>query len=184
MPIDIQALRVGVRVQDTFLVLDVELRSSRENGEAFTILTLGNSSGQLATEPFWSERHDEVAGLRKGHVVQVIGEVASYRERKQLKITSLRVLPPGAVDVSQLLPSVGPVDRYWETLVAWRREITKPRLRRVLDLFYEDPDFRRDYERCPASVRGHHAAMGGLIKHTTEVAAIARTIARACGADQ
>jgi len=33
-------------------------------------------------------------------------------------------------------------------------------------------------------LHGHHAALGGLLKHTTEVAAIARTIARACGADQ
>src|SRR6185295_1609602 len=114
---------------------------------------------------------------------QVIGEVESYRDRPQLKVTSLRVLPPESVDARTLLPSVGSVDRYWETLDGWRAEIRKPRLKRVVDLFYTDDDFRRRYQECPASVKGHHAAIGGLLKHTTEVAAIARTIARAAAAD-
>jgi 3'-5' exoribonuclease len=113
----------------------------------------------------------------------VIGEIESYRDRPQLKITSLRVLPPDTVDVRSLLPSVGTVDRYWEVLDGWRMEIPKPRLKKVVDLFYDDPDFRRQYEQCPASIRGHHAAIGGLLKHTTEVAAIGRTIARTSGAD-
>ncbi len=66
---------------------------------------------------------------------------------------------------------------------SWRKEISKPRLAAVVNLFYQDEDFRRRYEECPASVRGHHAAIGGLLKHTVEVAAIARTLARTSGAD-
>ena len=181
-PIDIPALSVGTRVQETLLVLEVDQRTTGE-GDPFTVITVGNASGSIETEPFWLDRQPLVAGVRRGHVAQVIGEVEAYRDRPQLKVTSLRVLPSGSVDVRALLPSVGPVDRYWETLDAWRAEIGKPRLRRVVDLFYEDPDFRRGYEQCPGSVRGHHAAIGGLLKHTTEVAAIARTIARAAGAD-
>jgi 3'-5' exoribonuclease len=124
-----------------------------------------------------------VAGIRRGHVAQLIGEVETYRDRHQLKVSSLRVLPAGTVDARALLPSVGAVDRYWETLDGWRGEIRKPRLKRVLDFFYTDTDFRTRYEQCPASIRGHHAAIGGLLKHTTEVAAIARTIARTSSAD-
>jgi 3'-5' exoribonuclease len=116
-------------------------------------------------------------------VVQVIGEVALYRDRRQLKVTSVRALPKGSVPLDQLLPSVGAVDRYWESLDGWRREITKPRLAQVLALFYEDEQFRQDYGSCPGAVRGHHAALGGLLKHTTEVAAIGRTLARVSGAD-
>jgi 3'-5' exoribonuclease len=92
-------------------------------------------------------------------------------------------LPAESIDARALLPSVGGVERYWEALDGWRSEIRKPRLKRVVDLFYADPDFRTRYQQCPASVRGHHAALGGLLKHTTEVAAIARTIARASNAD-
>jgi 3'-5' exoribonuclease len=182
MPLDIPALQVGSRLQDPLLVLDVEARTTAD-GNPFTMLVLGNATGRIATEPFWIERQDLVAGIRRGHVVQVVGEVVAYRDRLQVRVVSLRLLPAGTVDPTSLLPSVGPVDRYWETLDGWRREITKPRLARVVELFYGDDGFRRRYEQCPASLHGHHAAIGGLLKHTTEVAAIARTITRASGAD-
>ena len=180
--LDIPSLAVGSRLQDPLLVLDVEPRTTAD-GNPFTVLTLGNGTGRIATEPFWTERQDMVAGIRRGHVVQVVGEIVTYRDRLQVHVVSLRPLPAGTVDPANLLPSVGAVDRYWETLDGWRREIAKPRLGRVVELFYGDDDFRRRYEQCPASLKGHHAAIGGLLKHTTEVAAIARTITRATGAD-
>lgn len=181
-PIDLPGLKPGDRVQDALLVLDVDHRTF--DTSEFTVLTLGNSTGRIPSAPFWADTQTQVEGIRRGHVVQVIGTVADYRGRPQLRVTSLRLLPEAAVDVRALLPSVGDVTRYWETLDGWRRDIGKPRLARVLAMFYEDGEFRRRYVACPASVAGHHASIGGLLKHTVEVGAIARTIARVCGADQ
>ncbi|HXF94885.1 MAG TPA: HD domain-containing protein [Gemmatimonadales bacterium] len=182
-PTDLPALRPGDRVQDTFLVLDA--RRKRFDGSDYTLLTFGNATGRIASAPFWAEDQPLVEGVRPGHVVQVIGEVQEYRGRPQLRVTApLRLLPPGSVELERLLPSVGDVARYWETLDGWRRELANPRLARVISLFYDDDDFRARYQRCPASVAGHHAALGGLLKHTVEVAAIARVIARVSAADQ
>lgn len=181
-PLDLSLLAPGDRVQDTLLVLDAEEKAYESGG--CTVLTLGNASGRIATAPFWEQDQAQVEGIRKGHAVQVLGEVAEYRGRRQLKVSSLRLLPDASVDLGRLLPTVGDVTRYWETLDGWRREITKPRLAQVVALFYDDDEFRAAYSRCPASVNGHHAALGGLLKHTVEVAAIARTIARAAGAEQ
>jgi 3'-5' exoribonuclease len=180
-PVDLTTLHLGERLQDPLLVIEADQRSFE--GGVYTVLTLGNATGAIATEPFWPERVAEVEGIRKGHILQVIGEVAEYRGRRQLRVTSLRLLPAGSVDAAGLLPSVGDVTPYWEKLDAWRREIAKPRLAAVLALFYDEEDFRRRYERCPASIAGHHAALGGLLKHTTEVAVIARAITRVAGAD-
>ena len=180
--LDLPTLRPGDRVQDTLLVLDAEHK--HHSGGAYTVLTFGNATGRLSSAPFWTEDLPFVDGIRKGHVVQVIGEVQEYRGHAQLRVTApLRLLPEGSVDLSKLLPSVGDVTRYWETLDGWRREMRNARLARVVSLFHDDDDFRRRYERCPASVSGHHSALGGLLKHTLEVGAIARVIARVCGAD-
>jgi 3'-5' exoribonuclease len=178
---DLSTLTVGERVQDPLLVLEVETRGIDE--KAFTILTLGNDSGRISSAPFWSEERSKVAGIAAGDVVQVIGEVASYKEKRQLRVSSIRVLPKGTVDWKQLMPTVGDVTPYWETLDRWRNEIRGPRLRATLDLFYTDDDFRTRYQECPASLAGHHAELGGLLKHTTEVAAIGRAIAKVCRAD-
>ena len=181
-PTHIAAAKAGDSVQDTFLVLEVDTRTL-DSGDPYTFLKLGNSTGELLTEPFWPARQNEITGIRKGHPVQVVGEIQLYRKKKQIKVTSIRVLPEDGVELSALLPSVGPVDRYWQKIDGWRNEVVKPRLQNVLALFFEDDEFRMAFERCPASTHGHHAQLGGLLKHTTEVAVIARAVARSCGAD-
>jgi 3'-5' exoribonuclease len=178
---DLPRLAPGERVQDPFLVLDVETRGG---DHPHTVLTLGNSTGKIQTAPFWAEDQPRIAGIARRNIVQVIGEVITYKERRQLQVTSIRVLPSGLVDSSRFLPSVGDVSRYWAYLDRLRGEIRGPRLRAVLDLFFADPEFRSRYQQCPGSTSGHHAEIGGLLKHTVEVAAIALAIAKAAGADQ
>ena len=181
-PPDLTRLIVGDRVQDPLLVLEVEYRDSTRGG--FTTLIFGNSYGRIASAPFWAEDQPRIAGIARGDVVQVIAEVGQYNGRRQLKVSSIRVLPRGSIDWRGLLPSAGDVQPYWDTLDRWRGEVQRPRLRRTIDLFYTDPDFRRRYEQCPASTAGHHAELGGLLRHTCEVAAIGRAIAKVARADQ
>jgi 3'-5' exoribonuclease len=88
------------------------------------------------------------------------------------------------VDQRDLLPSVGDVAPYWKKLDDWRAQVAGPRLARTLSLFFDDLDFRRRFEQCPASIAGHHAQLGGLLKHVCEVAHIGREIARTCKADR
>jgi 3'-5' exoribonuclease len=87
------------------------------------------------------------------------------------------------VDWRRLLPSVPDVGPCWDAIDRGRAGIRRPRLAAVIDLFYGDPDFRRRYQECPASVQGHHARLGGLLEHTCEVASIGRAIGKACRAD-
>ena len=134
--LDLPSLRPGERVQDTFLVLDAEQKSFE--GGACTVLTFGNASGRLASAPFWDREQAMIEGVRRGHVVQVLGEVAEYRGRRQLRVSSLRLLPPASVELGRLMPTVGDVSRLWETVDAWRAEIRAPRLASVVALFYED----------------------------------------------
>ena len=179
--LDITKLTTGEEVQHPLLVLDVVAR----NGEhPRTTLLLGNRTGRIETAPFWSGRDDMIRGLGKGMLVQVVGKTAKFRETLQLEVTSIRPLPKGSMSLADLVPSVGPVERYWQFLDEVRAKLTAPRLRAVIDLFYTDQTFRERYEQCPgAPGTGHHAALGGLLQHTCEVAAIGRQMARIAKAD-
>jgi 3'-5' exoribonuclease len=178
--VDIAHAQFGERVQDPFLVLAVEHRGI---DEPFTVITLGNRTGRIETAPFWLKDLPRISGIVKGDVVQVIGEIAPYRDRRQLKVLSIRVLPKDGIDWWSLLPSVGDLGPYWDAVDRWRTDITRPRLRAVVDLCFSNQGFRAQFEACPASLSAHHAALGGLLRHTAEVAAIARAIARVCQAE-
>ncbi len=180
-PVSLPDLPLGGRVEDTLLVYDVEQRT-QSDGSPFVLLTLGNSSGRIKSAPFWSSEVHKVEGVEKGAVVSVIGEIGEYRGDRQLKVTSLRSVPREMVDWARLLPSVGDVAPWWRKVDEWRGEMPDGPWRRTVALFYEDPDFRARYERCPASLSNHHAELGGLLKHTVEVGHIAREIAKPCRA--
>jgi 3'-5' exoribonuclease len=165
------------------LVVEVDHRSYGD-GKDCVVLTLADASGRIGSAPFWSERRAAVAGLVRGDPVEVTGEVRLYRGRRQLEVLAIRPLVRADVDWRLLLPAVKDTAPCWRLLDGWRRAVRAPRLRGLLALFYDDPAFRTRYDACPASTAGHHAELGGLLRHTCEVGAIGRCIADACGADR
>ena len=60
-PSDLSRLAVGDRVTDALLVLDVEHRDSPGGG--FTLLTLANRHGRLASAPLWDAERSRLAGV-------------------------------------------------------------------------------------------------------------------------
>lgn len=179
--LDIPALSPGDEVHHALLVLDVAIKGG---DHPRTTLVLGNRTGRIESAPFWAGRDDQIRGIAQGAIVQVVGKVTSYRDANQLDAVSVRALPKGTIPLADLVPSVGPVDKYWQYLDEKRAELTAPRLRAVLDLFYADDVFRARYEQCPGSPgSGHHASLGGLLQHTCEVLAIGRNIAKVAKAD-
>ncbi|HMN07467.1 MAG TPA: HD domain-containing protein [Gemmatimonadaceae bacterium] len=176
---DIARAQVGDRVQHEFLVVERE-EKRQASGDPFVVLTLGNATGRLPTAPIWSSQLDWALGADKGKVVQVIGDVAAFHGKRQLRLTApLRVLPDASVRPELFLPRI-PVatEPLWDWIDRARAEMKSSALRRAVDLFYGDEAFRLEFERAPASVGGHHAAIGGLLLHVTEVATIARNAAR------
>lgn len=179
--IDLAGLSVGERLEGNLLVCEVEQRGT--SYQPFVVLTLGNASGRIQSAPFWSEDLPRLDGVSRGTVVEVLGDVTTYRERRQLRVNTIRAVPEERVNWRDMLPSVGDVTPYWQAIDGWRSQIAAPRLRATLDLFYADEEFRCLYGACPASVSGHHAALGGLLRHTWEVASTARALCRVVPAD-
>jgi 3'-5' exoribonuclease len=180
---DLKRSEPGVHLRGPMLVVELDHRSYGD-GKDCIVLTLANATGRIPSAPFWGDRRALVAGLSPGAPVEAQGEIRLFRGRRQLEVLAIRPLSPDAVDWGGLLPSVKDVGPYWRLLDCWRGAIRAPRLRSVLALFYDDPDFRHRYGACPASTSGHHAQLGGLLRHTCEVASIGRSIAAACGADR
>ena len=185
-PLNLGQLAIGERVQHELLVVD-RIEKTQGNGDPFVVLTLGNSSGQIGVAPIWANQRDWADGADRGRVVQAIGQVGLYAKtgKRQIQLTGpLRVLPQEQVDVDAFLPRIaGDTVKLWDWIDKRRAEITVPTLRRVVDLFYADDDFRLRLEKTPGSVNGHHAKLGGLLLHVYEVTSIAKQTARTMNAN-
>ena len=95
---DLKRARPGDRLQDPLLIMEVQQKSFGADKEC-TVLTLGNASGSIDSAPFWGAEQQQLAGIERGHVAQIIGEVGQYRGKRQLTVTSIRVLPREGVEL-------------------------------------------------------------------------------------
>lgn len=173
-PLDFRNLAAGTKVTAELLVRDRADRTTN-SGDPFIILRLGNATGEISAN-VWKEHVPEVQGVRAGQVVQVIGSVELFKGSRQLKLSSPpRVVPTGAESIDEFLPRISErVEDLWKRVDDWRAEMQGP-LRQAVDLFFADDTFRGRFARTPGATRGHHAQIGGLLLHSCEVAAIART---------
>ena len=182
-PLVIPRLTPGERITGELLVYD---RSDKKTnaGDPYVVLTLGNSSGRIETAPIWSDKLDWADGARSGKVVQAIGDITLYAKggpgKKQLLLTGpVRILPDEMFRAEEFLPSIdGDCTKLWSWIDRIRAEFESATLRRMVDLFFADDDFRVRFERAPASTAGHHAKLGGLLQHVFEVTNIAKQTAR------
>lgn len=56
--------------------------------------------------------------------------------------------------------------------------IKNPHLKKLIDLYFEDKEFVKDFKNAAAAVRYHHAFKGGLLEHTLAVTEICDAIFR------
>lgn len=164
----------GALVHQTFIIHDIE---SRGGDSAHTIITFGHAGGRLRSAPFWASERHRIATFARGHVVEVTGTIGCWRGRRQLQVDSIRPVPTGQIPWDRLLPSCGDPAPWWRLLDHWRSTIGGTRLSATLALLFDDATFRSRFERCPASIAGHHARLGGLLQHTCEVARLALAMA-------
>ena len=181
-PLDIPRLNVGDRVQHELLVRERDDRTTK-SGDPYVVFKLGNATGVLSVN-IWKEHVPQVEGVRPGQIVQVIGEMDSFKGARQLKLTTPpRVVAAGAGNLDDFLPRISvSFDELWSRVDAWRAEMKGP-LRKAVDLFFADDVFRERFARAPGAPRGHHAQIGGLLLHSCEVANIARTSAQTMRGD-
>lgn len=183
VPLDIPALSPGSRIQHELLVYE-RTEKKTNAGDPFVVLKLGNASGTIETAPIWSDKLHWAEGADSGRVVQAIGDVTVYSRggtggKKQLAISApVRLIPSESVRIDEFLPRIThDVTKLWGQIDKMRDEVESARLRRVLDLFFADEEFRLALERTPGSTGGHHAKIGGLLLHIWEVARIAKQTA-------
>lgn len=181
----------GSRVQGEFVVRE-RIERTTSAGAPFVILRLYNADGQIETAPVWQERLSWVDGAQTGTVVQVVGDATLYDRgsaglppRLQVTISApVRVLPRDLYDSYHFLPTLGDTTRYWDWIDKQRAELKNPVLRSVVDLFFGSDEFRLRFEKTPGNIskdpnsRASHETLGGLLQHTCEISAIARSAAR------
>jgi 3'-5' exoribonuclease len=106
-------------------------------------------------------------------VVKVAGDVEEYMGRTQLIVHKLRRAQDEEYDLADFLPATEKdVPGMLAEVKAQVQRIENPHLARLIRLFYDNADFLGRLAQAPAARRVHHAYLGGLLEHLTEILAL------------
>ena len=172
----IKDLKPGDAVNDVFVLSEKNIAQKRD-GNNYLNITLADKTGSIKGV-VWDNVDQIIAGVSSGDFVQIDGNVNEYRGTAQLVVRKMASLPAEMVDPAQFLPATTRnIDSMFDRLVKLSATLETGYLKALLDAFWNDQEFVRQFKTAPAAKKMHHAYIGGLLEHTLSMASLADKIA-------
>ena len=178
----INEMEDGTIVHDLFAVKykkpPVEYKG--KPGEWFEI-RLADKTGEI-TAKYWgddSEKTEKIFhSFEKNEVISIQGRVSTYGQHLQLSIEAggIRKCLPGEYSLKDFVASTEKnIEEMFQEIQDIINDIDLP-FRTLLDLFFTDETFVKEFKSSPAAMHRHQNYIGGLLEHSLNVAKICQRI--------
>lgn len=182
----IENLREGDVVNDIYAVKIKNPPRPYKRGTWFGLVAT-DKTGEINIKFWGGDNKDRVKRLydsfKIGDVVQVrLGNVEIYEEKPQISINEtsggLRRCNPNEYDVSDFIPSLdeGKIKDFCEVVKKEIKTIENTQLKTLLDQFFNDSEFVKDFSHSPSAITHHHNYVGGNLEHTVGVIRLCKNI--------
>jgi 3'-5' exoribonuclease len=184
----VENLREGDVVNDLYAVKIKNPPRAYKRGTWFGLVAT-DKTGEISVKFWGGDNKDRVKRLydsfKVGDVIQVrLGNVEIYEDKPQISINEtvggLRRCTPNEYDVRDFVPSLNDKE-IKELLEVMKKDIASvenAQLKNLLNLFFNDSDFVKDYSHSPSAITHHHNYVGGNLEHSVGVVRLCKNI---CG---
>lgn len=168
-------LQPGQEVKSVFLVTRKEMKRAR-TGAPYLSLELTDRTGRIEAK-VWEEAGCLGEKFSERDYVMITGRVESFRDQKQVVVSSLRRCREDEVDMTDFIRSLeGDASALEEEIKEVAEGVENPYLRELLRRFLEDEEFVRAFSTAPAAKNYHHPYVGGLLEHTAFTVRICKAL--------
>ncbi|MCX7779585.1 MAG: HD domain-containing protein [Negativicutes bacterium] len=180
---EIKKMQQGQAVSGLYAVSRFEARTTEKAGR-FGIFTVSDVTGSMAAR-LWNIAPSQEEALKSRSFLKLKGITGCYNNEVQLTVNELII--PSAEEIGgclrELAPHVdGDLAAMYREILAAAAAIRHPGLRGTVEaLIKEDLIVSRKFQYHPGALSYHHAAIGGLLKHTHEVLSYAMDFCRRDG---
>lgn len=172
----ISELNGGTTIDEIFLVQNKDLRTTK-NGSLYLQAQLSDRTGMIDAR-MWDASTPFFESLGSDTFLRIKGRTEIYQNKIQLIIKHISKTNQEDIKLEDYLPGTEQdVNKMFSELKQIVSSIKQPHLKNLLNLFFSDKDFCKDFCSAPAAVQYHHAFLGGLLEHTLSVAKLGDTIA-------
>ena len=173
----IKDIKEGQRIIEHYLCKRKESRESRA-GKTFLSLKLQDKTGMLDAK-IW-EMTSEIGPFEEGNIVKIDGQVTSYQNELQVKITKLRKSREGEYEPMEFIPtSKRDIGEMYAKVVGLINSVKNPHIKTLLEnIMVKNEAQAKTFQTHSAAMHMHHSYMGGLLEHTLSVAEICDDLGR------
>lgn len=171
-------LKEGQSVNSPFVVKEKRLIDYREKAGKYLMLTLSDNSGDIGAV-VWDNAEALAEDCQSGHVIMVMGEVGSFRENPQIRVSHLWPAPNDEYEPGDFVASAQrPLAEMQGELEGLVETMTAGLLKDLAYVFLTSPLYDK-FCQAPAAQIHHHNYTGGLLEHTLAVMRLCDRIASA-----
>lgn len=175
----IKELAEGNNIQGIYLCKH-KLSTETKNGKPYDSLILQDKTGTLDGK-VWEPYSPGIGDYEAGDYIEVVGEVITFNNAKQAKISRIRKCQEGEYDPADYLPCTKKdIGKMYEQVVGYIDSIQNEYLKKLLQsIFVEDEKFVDTFKKSSAAKTVHHGFIGGLLEHTLSVTNMCNYLASA-----
>ena len=165
----IDGLHEGETIRNIYLCKGKRSAETR-NGKPYDNLLLQDKTGTLDRK-VWDPNSQGIADYDEKDFIEVYGEIIQYNGNLQMNIKQIRKAEEGEYNPADYMPTTEKsVDRMYEELLAYIRQISNSYLKQVLEYYFvNDTEFIKSFKEHSAAKTVHHGFAGGLLEHTLSV---------------
>lgn len=172
----IHDIKVGGFVDDIFVLAEKTMAQKRD-GNNFLNITLSDKTGVIKGV-VWDNVEQISAAVASGDFVRIQGKVNEYKGEFQLVIKNMEGCSGESIDPADFLPATSrDIDSMFDRLVRIISSLETDFFRKLIEAFWNDEEFVRNFKAAPAAKRMHHAYIGGLLEHTLSMVSLADKVA-------
>ncbi len=160
-------------IDQTFLVKSQKKLKTSSNKEYWS-LTLGDKTGEIDAK-VWEDKLDTCESAKEGDAVLISGAVNEYKGKKQLIIESMQITED--YEISDFLQQTSKdIDKMFKIIEKNISGMQNKHLKSLLNQFYKDEEFSEKFKQAPGAKVIHHAYVGGLLEHVSEMLGYAEPV--------
>lgn len=166
----INTLREGAPVSEHYLCKFKQQLKNR-SGKPYYSLKLQDKTGTIEAK-VW-DINNNIDNFEVNDYIKIEGNVIVYQEEYQINVQKIRKSIDGEFDPKDYIPSTRKnIDVLLAQLKQLIGSVKNVYIRRLLESFFYNEEFLKDFKDHSAAKSVHHCYLGGLLEHSVTVAKI------------
>lgn len=147
-----------------------KISTETKNGKPYESIILQDKTGILDGK-VWEPYSPGIREYEAGDYIEVYGDVITYNNSKQAKITKIRKADDDEYNEADYFPvSSKNVDDMFQKILDYVDSVENVYLKKLLEEFFvNDTELVRKFKKSSAAKTVHHGFIGGLLEHTLSV---------------